>query len=98
MTSGNALKTLKNEKEMYDKGSKKKTSTHILKAEKTGAIHMLSDSQVDADIENKHHGPSDAMPQSLPDIRVSPTENLSHLSQRYTRYLLTSHSEIVDIE
>ncbi|GJS22668.1 hypothetical protein Tco_0451300 [Tanacetum coccineum] len=31
-------------------------------------------------------------------IRVSLNRNLSHLSRRYTRYLLTSHSEIVDIE
>ncbi|GJZ06522.1 hypothetical protein Tco_0540315 [Tanacetum coccineum] len=47
---------------------------------------------------NRHHGPSDAMAQPFPAIRVSLNRNLSHLSRRYTRYLLTSHSEIVDIE
>ncbi|GJX91842.1 hypothetical protein Tco_0345168 [Tanacetum coccineum] len=51
-----------------------------------------------ADIEQRHHDPVDALPQPFPAIRVSLNRNLSHLSQRYTRYLLTSHSEIVDIE
>ncbi|GJW86167.1 hypothetical protein Tco_0161507 [Tanacetum coccineum] len=55
---------------------------------------------------NEFHGPSDAMHNLLSHsgfsqqtaIRVSLNRNLSHLSRRYTRYLLTSHSEIVDIE
>ncbi|GJT38529.1 hypothetical protein Tco_0938394 [Tanacetum coccineum] len=42
-------------------------------------------------IEESRHGPSDAMHKnSFPALK----RNLSHLSRRYTRYLLTSHSEI----
>ncbi|GKC97710.1 hypothetical protein Tco_1167985 [Tanacetum coccineum] len=48
--------------------------------------------------EESRHGPSDAMHKPFPAIRVSLKRNLSHLSRRYTRTLLTSHSEIVDIE
>ncbi|GJX96167.1 copia protein [Tanacetum coccineum] len=49
-------------------------------------------------IEESRHRPSDANAQSSTAIRVSLKRDLSHLSRRYTRYLLTSHSEIVDIE
>ncbi|GJU37677.1 hypothetical protein Tco_1186031 [Tanacetum coccineum] len=58
----------------------------------------LNESQVIADIENEHHGPVMQMHNHFPVIQVSSIRNLSHLSRRYTRYLLTSHSEIVDIE
>ncbi|GKE04941.1 hypothetical protein Tco_1396959, partial [Tanacetum coccineum] len=44
----------------------------------------------------RHHGPSDAM--HNPSQPFEFLSKLSHLSRRYTRYLLTSHSEIVDIE
>ncbi|GJW85218.1 hypothetical protein Tco_0158363 [Tanacetum coccineum] len=43
-------------------------------------------------------GPSDEITNPFLAIRVSLNRNLSHLSRRYTRYLLTSHFEIVDIE
>ncbi|GJU09026.1 hypothetical protein Tco_1125456 [Tanacetum coccineum] len=64
------------------------------------AMLRTTESQDVACIENDIHGPvtsSDAC-QPFPAIRVSLKRNLSHLSRRYTRYLLTSHSEIVDIE
>ncbi|GJY27874.1 hypothetical protein Tco_0403641 [Tanacetum coccineum] len=40
----------------------------------------------------------DANAQPFPSIRVSLKRDLSHLSRRYMRYLLTSNSDIVDIE
>ncbi|GJY18090.1 hypothetical protein Tco_0389581 [Tanacetum coccineum] len=40
----------------------------------------------------------DAMAATFRVLLVSLNRNLSHLSRRYTRYLLTSHSEIIDIE
>ncbi|GJT49448.1 hypothetical protein Tco_0975605 [Tanacetum coccineum] len=49
-------------------------------------------------IENGLQWTSGCNAQPFPAIRVSLNRNLSHLSRRYTRYLLTSHSEIVDIE
>ncbi|GKA19819.1 hypothetical protein Tco_0699734 [Tanacetum coccineum] len=62
----------------------------------TGSIHNLSKSTEIVDIEDAY-GPSDAMHNPSQPFEFSKT-NLSHLSWRYTRYLLTSHSENVDIE
>nr|GEV36481.1 hypothetical protein [Tanacetum cinerariifolium] len=49
------------------------------------------------DIEESRHGPSDAMHNPSQPFEFL-LKNVSHLSRRYTCYLLTSHSEIVDIE
>ncbi|GJY36305.1 hypothetical protein Tco_0421683 [Tanacetum coccineum] len=51
-----------------------------------------------AGIEERRDGPSDAMHNPSQAIPVSLKRDLSHLSRRYTRYLSTSHSEMVDIE
>ncbi|GKE22983.1 hypothetical protein Tco_1434495 [Tanacetum coccineum] len=48
-------------------------------------------------IEESHHGPSDAL-HNLPSHLNSLKRFLFHLSRRLTCYLLTSHSENVDIE
>ncbi|GJU13680.1 hypothetical protein Tco_1136076 [Tanacetum coccineum] len=50
-----------------------------------------------AGIKESRHGPSDAMHNPSQQFEFL-KKNLSHLLRRYTRYLLTSHSEIVDIE
>ncbi|GJS51589.1 hypothetical protein Tco_0624951 [Tanacetum coccineum] len=52
---------------------------------------------MNSDIEERRHGPSDSMQNPSQSFKFLSTD-LSHLSRRYTRYLLTSHSEIVDIE
>ncbi|GJW38321.1 hypothetical protein Tco_0064166 [Tanacetum coccineum] len=75
---------------------RKKPSTQ-LKAE-TGSIHIYLNHKRIAGIATTSWTPVDAIAQALPVIRVSLNRNLSHLSRRYTSYLLTSHSEIVDIE
>ncbi|GJZ53109.1 hypothetical protein Tco_0607994 [Tanacetum coccineum] len=49
-------------------------------------------------IEESRHGPSDIMHNPSQPLEFLSKEILSHLSRRYTRYLLTFHSEIVDIE
>ncbi|GJZ19575.1 hypothetical protein Tco_0556165 [Tanacetum coccineum] len=55
--------------------------------------------KVDVDIEECRHGPRIAMHNPSQPFRFLSKENLSHLvPMELTRYLLTSHSEIVDIE
>ncbi|GJZ00781.1 retrovirus-related pol polyprotein from transposon TNT 1-94 [Tanacetum coccineum] len=68
------------------------------KIELTQEQSPQGDHMVIPDIEMTSMDASDAKAQHIPAIRVSLNRNLSHLSWRYTHYLLTSHSEIVDIE
>nr|GEU73059.1 retrovirus-related Pol polyprotein from transposon TNT 1-94 [Tanacetum cinerariifolium] len=67
----------------------KKEAIPTLKA-KTGSIHMLSVfTKMNSGIEDKTSWTQGCNAQPFPAIRVSLNRNLSHLSRRYTRLLLT---------
>ncbi|GJR90923.1 hypothetical protein Tco_0214934 [Tanacetum coccineum] len=88
---------MKNEKKCMDKGglrSKKATSTHLRRRVNTSAVRFTS---LIAELKTTIWT-SDAIKPFPATSGFFSTDNLSHLSRRYTRYLLTSHSEIVDIE
>ncbi|GJV12815.1 putative reverse transcriptase domain-containing protein [Tanacetum coccineum] len=91
------IAVLRMKKKCMDKGSKERSPPHNLR-QKPGQYICCQNHKLIADIENSDiiGCPSaDAIPQPFPAIRVSLNRNLSHLSRRYTSYLLTSHSEIV---
>ncbi|GKD04265.1 hypothetical protein Tco_1179239 [Tanacetum coccineum] len=87
------IAVLRMKKKCMDKGSKERSPPHNLR-QKPGQYICCQNHKLIADIENDIMDPV----MQCTAILVSLNRNLSHLSWRYTRYLLTSHSDIVDIE
>ncbi|GJX87576.1 hypothetical protein Tco_0339590 [Tanacetum coccineum] len=89
------IAVLRMKKKCMDKGSKERSPPHNLR-QKPGQYICCQNHKLIADIENDIMDPV-MQCTTLPSHSIL-NRNLSHLSQEYTRYLLTSHSEIVDIE
>ncbi|GJS15487.1 hypothetical protein Tco_0409959 [Tanacetum coccineum] len=83
------IAVLRMKKKLMDKGCKRKKPSTQLKG-RNRSIHMHVRIQVElADIENDIMRPVEAL-HNLPAISDFSQQNLSHLSRRYTRYLLTT--------